>query len=677
MDTIPSTTGGAPKSNRWLPGTILLIGMCILAFAIYIASVSSDGLFDGDTVDVDDEFTTFASAEELRSYLDKASSDEFSAMMPPATGITSGVEFDDFSVEDVTFGSDRIKPTSFDEPKMAVERYSTTNVQVAAVDEPDIVKNTGDALLISSEASLYAEFDDSEDSPGSLAVNTLPVDDIAIQSEFDTNGSMVLNDDRMVMFEADGIQGFNITNPLEPEKAWKYWYPDDARYYTARMYDDSVYVVTVNKITYSEPCPFVALQREGEGSSVEIACNEIYHPTKIVPVETIYTVTQIDASSGNIKESLSFVGSEYSTVVYMSEENMYLAYNYPPDMFEMLYDFLSQEASEVMPQYYLDELKKINEYDISEESKMVEFDVVMEKLEDEKGDELDKLDDIMDERFTAFFDEHGGTAIIKLSVSNLQPRAAGTVPGFVLNQFSLDEYDEHLRVVTTVGDWFGFGSEETVNDLYVLDKKLRQTGSVLDMGAGEQIYSARFVEDKGYMVTFQQIDPFFVFDLSDPNNPQKVGELKIPGFSSYLHPLTDELIIGVGEEGGSAKVSLFNVKNPSDPQEVSKYELDAWGSEVSWDHHAFLHDAENKIIFLPAGSTGYILSYADNNLTLTKEVDIVRPRRAMYVNEYLYIVGEYELVVFSQDTWEEVSRIQLSEEPVSLKYNWEFEDIAL
>ena len=90
-------------------------------------------------------------------------------------------------------------------------------------------------------------------------------------------------------------------------------------------------------------------------------------------------------------------------------------------------------------------------------------------------------------------------------------------------------------------------------------------GSVVDLGQGERIYSVRFIEDKGYVVTFKQVDPFYVLDLSDPMNPEKKGELKIPGYSSYLHPITKDKILGIGEENNKVKISLFDVSDPADP----------------------------------------------------------------------------------------------------------------
>jgi uncharacterized secreted protein with C-terminal beta-propeller domain len=247
----------------------------------------------------------------------------------------------------------------------------------------------------------------------------------------------------------------------------------------------------------------------------------------------------------------------------------------------------------------------------------------------------------------------------------LNLEASGTVTGKPLNQFSLDEYEDNLRVATTVGSnwwWFGFGdggARQSANDIYILDEDLRLRGELTDLGLEERIYSARFIEDKGYLVTFKQIDPFFVLDLSNPDNPKKSGELKIPGYSSYLHPITKDKILGIGEENNKVKVSLFDVSDPKNPQEISKYSLDEYYSEISSTHHAFLLDKKHQIFFLPGVKGGYIFSYAGDNLKLEKAVSDISARRAIYINDYLYVIGENNLVVLDEKNWERAGELEL------------------
>ena len=183
--------------------------------------------------------------------------------------------------------------------------------------------------------------------------------------------------------------------------------------------------------------------------------------------------------------------------------------------------------------------------------------------------------------------------------------ASGSVPGDVRDQFSFSEHDGHLRVVTTTGDAWDQTSESFVRVLRETDGELVEVGSVGDMGNGEAVQSVRFVGDVGYVVTFRQIDPFYTLDLSDPENPAVVGELKIPGFSSYLHPIGDGRVLGVGSDADldgrvtGSKVSIFDVSDPADPLEVSVWQAPGAWNDIGWEHRSFLWWAPEQIAVIP------------------------------------------------------------------------------
>ena len=159
--------------------------------------------------------------------------------------------------------------------------------------------------------------------------------------------------------------------------------------------------------------------------------------------------------------------------------------------------------------------------------------------------------------------------------------ASGSVNGTLLNQFSMDEHDGYLRIVTTTGSpWSEQNQSES--QLIVMEeqgKSLVQVGQVGGLGKGESLYSVRLLDDVGFAVTFRQIDPFYVIDLSDPVNPEVVGELKIPGFSTYLHPVDENIVLGIGQNADDQgrvlglKVSSFDVSDPSNPVETSTLSL--------------------------------------------------------------------------------------------------------
>ena len=184
-------------------------------------------------------------------------------------------------------------------------------------------------------------------------------------------------------------------------------------------------------------------------------------------------------------------------------------------------------------------------------------------------------------------------------------------------------------------------------------------GSILDLGLTERIYAARFIGDVGYIVTFRQTDPFYVLDLSNTKDPKMVGELKIPGYSSYLHPLTKDNILGIGMENGQVKISNFDVSDPSDPKEIAKYSLEEYGSEALYNHHAFLQDSKHEVFFLPSYKGGYVFSYVDNNIELVRALNVPDVKRALYLDDYMYVIANDYVAVLNENDWKKVNDLDL------------------
>jgi hypothetical protein len=190
-------------------------------------------------------------------------------------------------------------------------------------------------------------------------------------------------------------------------------------------------------------------------------------------------------------------------------------------------------------------------------------------------------------------------------------RATGVVTGFLLSQWSLSEYKGDLRVASTDEPVWFQGREARQSESFMT--VLRRDGSALlpigrvgNLGKGERIYAVRFIDDLGFLVTFRQVDPLYVIDLSPPTNPEVLGELKILGYSAYLHPVGDDLLLGVGqdatEEGRTrgTQLSLFDVSNPREPKRIAQRTLgDGSSSQVEYDHHAFLFWPPTRLTVLP------------------------------------------------------------------------------
>ncbi|HEC94696.1 MAG TPA: hypothetical protein ENI45_01870, partial [Thermoplasmatales archaeon] len=208
--------------------------------------------------------------------------------------------------------------------------------------------------------------------------------------------------------------------------------------------------------------------------------------------------------------------------------------------------------------------------------------------------------------------------IHRISIKNgdVSYAAQGEVPGRVLNQFSMDEYNGFLRVATTAGSVWG---GESRNNIYILNQDLDRVSELEGIAPGERIYSARFMGPKAYLVTFKKVDPFFTIDLSDPYNPKILGELKIPGYSDYLHPYDEDHIIGIGKDTVEAleyqkemrdldfawyqgiKIALFDVSDFEHPREIAKIVIGDRGTDspVLRDHKALLFDREKNLLVIP------------------------------------------------------------------------------
>lgn len=243
--------------------------------------------------------------------------------------------------------------------------------------------------------------------------------------------------------------------------------------------------------------------------------------------------------------------------------------------------------------------------------------------------------------------------------------ASGSVPGWLLNQYSLSEHDGRLRVATTVDRGDGAdsccdGPPRTESGITVLARqgdRLVPVGTLTGLGKGERIYAVRFLGPVGYVVTFRQTDPLYTVDLSDPGKPRLVGELKIPGYSAYLHPTGATTLLGVGQDATDqgrrlgTQVSLFDVGDPARPRRTAAYQVTDGHSEVEFDPHAFLWWPSARIAVVPVtawrggpgGAGALVLRAGDGRL---EEVGTVRHprdgviRRSLVVGDTLWTVSD-------------------------------------
>ena len=285
----------------------------------------------------------------------------------------------------------------------------------------------------------------------------------------------------------------------------------------------------------------------------------------------------------------------------------------------------------------------------------------------------------------------------KLDNSKIEYLNVGSVPGEIINQFSMDEKDGNLRIATTDRD--NWNSNTDTNNLYVLNENLEIIGQIEGLAKGEKIYSVRFMGDRAYMVTFVQVDPLFVIDLSEPTNPIVLGELKIPGYSKYLHPYDENHIIGFGENttttqygtvtSDGMKMALFDVSNPTEPKELYAVDIGEKGtySEILYNHKSLLFSKEKNVIAFPISISEEYSNYRTNlkfqgaiiygldletGFTLKGQIAHMKTEngyrdydytkaveRIIYINNNFYTLSKGLIKSTNMDTMEEIDDLEI------------------
>jgi uncharacterized secreted protein with C-terminal beta-propeller domain len=442
--------------------------------------------------------------------------------------------------------------------------FSTTNIQVEGVDEPDIVKTDGTYLYLVANSKVYI-------------LKAYPAEEAVVQAEItmDYNPSNIfINNDRLVVFGNSNrypidygekswwggistcvITIYDVSDKENPEVVKNI--EIDGAYFDSRMIGDYVYAIA-NEYSYY-------IYRVSEGNhtfsipeikiddvSKKIPATQIYYVDIPEMLDTMTHIVSVNLRDNEVSQKSFLLGC--SQTMYVSRNNIFLAYTKYDEVFPLIEGILPH------------------------------------------GEEK--------------------TLLHKISIKdgNISYAAQGEVPGHVLNQFSMDEYNGFFRIATTSGNVWDGGSS---NNIYILDEDLNRVSEIEDIAPGEKIYSARFMGEKAYLVTFKKVDPFFTIDLSDPYDPRILGKLKIPGYSDYLHPYDEDHIIGVGketvepleDEKGSwdfawyqgLKIALFDVSDFENPREISKVVIGDRGTDspALYDHKAFLFDKEKELLVIP------------------------------------------------------------------------------
>ncbi|MFB5624131.1 MAG: beta-propeller domain-containing protein, partial [Nitrosopumilus sp.] len=505
--------------------------------------------------------------------------------------------------------------------------YSTTNVQVANVDEPDYLKNDSKYVYIVSQNKL--SIIDAYPAESAKLILKISLD---IESQHIEN--MFLNEDRLVIFyngqsDEEIIPQFDfiprrsyssVTHALIVDVSDKEKptilkdYSIDGHFRDARMIGDYAYFVTNSNVDYQYPRLPIIME-----DSVRIMTPEAFYFDNVEQFSNFNTLTAINIFDDTINSETFLMG--YTGAFYVSKDNFYLTYqqNMPYGFYEnSSRDRFFDVVVPLLPKEIQDEIKNIKNSEW--ENSSAQWNAISELMQksynemDKKDKEVlfEKIRNALNEYDRKIQEETRKTIIHKISIDEdkIEYVAKGTVPGRLLNQFSMDEKGDRFRVATTSEIYTQYEGTVRSNAVYVLNENLEIVGELEEIAPDESIFSARFMGDRLYLVTFQQIDPFFVIDLSS-DTPKVLGELKIPGFSNYLHPYDEEHVIGVGRDTKEIdngrvqqlgiKIALFNVADVDNPKVADDIIIgdSSTQSEALYNHKAFFFDKSRGVLSIP------------------------------------------------------------------------------
>lgn len=443
--------------------------------------------------------------------------------------------------------------------------YSETNIQVKGVDEGDIIKTDGNYIF-------YAGWDKisivKADPMEIMSVIAYDADDNVAEMFLHNNQLIVITNAKRMAEWTEGIENtakasqayydYSMIYEKDTVKTQVYNISDiknpfiekefeiDGYYVTSRKVNNELYIISNSYLSYRNE---EIKFPEIEDTALEKRLTPNYSDILYFPEALNYKITNVTGIKLNSLKEPASVHSFLggSGNIYMSQENLYIA---------------TTSYNQYKPAVYTG---TIDTFSVS-----------------------------------ALYN----TNIYKFALNNgtIKFDAKGRVPGTVLNQFAMDEHNGYFRIATT--------ENGNASNMFVLNKTLNKSGEIRGIAPEERIYSVRFMGDKAYMVTFRVTDPLYAIDLKNPQKPVILGELKIPGYSNYLHPYDENHLIGIGmdtvEEGGSAfdrgmKISMFDVSDINNPKEKFTALIGDRGtsSEALTNHKAFLFDKEKNIMAFP------------------------------------------------------------------------------
>ncbi|MBB4939659.1 putative secreted protein with C-terminal beta-propeller domain [Streptosporangium album] len=584
--------------------------------------------------------------------------------------------------------------------KVAAPEHSTTNTHEAGVDEPDLVKTDGNRVITVNRGVLRVV-----DTATRKVTGTLKL--VNPEQAWAPADLLVSGDRALVLFSGGGIIPFGAMAKRAASPGPRYVLVDlsgkpkvigsltpDGSHVDARMVGSTVRVVVRSqpKIDFPDPGPdvsenertrrnaetiakapieawlptFETTDDKGATSTGKVTCDQVSHPAEYSGTSML-TVHSFDLSRGLTETSPISVAADGDTV-YGTGSSLYVTSNprwwwprpieppavedtpsstaQPPKITDTPYSTAQPPDIEDTPS----STAQAPEVEPTPAEPPVTPTATTEPAPDTTATSVEPPEETEIHRFD--ITAPGAPRYV----------ASGRVPGRLLNQYSLSEHEGHLRVATT-----STAGQTSSSAVYVLKTDtLNKVGEVGGLGDGERIYSVRFIGPVGYVVTFKQVDPLYILDLRDPADPRKTGELKITGYSAYLHPAGDGRLIGVGQEASEkgrtlgTQVSLFDVSDPANPRRLSQMFQKDSGTEAEWDPHAFLYWAKTGMAVLPltswggdeqGGAAALVLTIGGSAVTRTGTVTHPAPKVQGNSRLIAYDPGIRRSVVIGDSLW--------------------------
>lgn len=666
----------------------------------------------------------FKSNDELKAFLDEhagqlASSSSFlRADVSFRAPTTTGPQFEQLGPTLGLGTSDLLAgPTGTD--------YSQTNVQVAGVDEADIVKSDGKYLYVVSKKTVSIL--DAYPAADAQTLSTITLD--SAPTELYLNGSFLTLYGRQ-----ESVSSKPFASDIRPSSSYAFFKVYDladkrkpklvrdltfeGQALDSRMVGEYVYFITTQPgdfVVEDYPIPMVV-----EGNALlpvdgkRCNCPDVYYVEQPSGGYAFTTVTAINVTDVNQPIHADAYLLSGTETIYVSPENIYLAYTKNLPLEQVYLETFIEVAEPKLPAKQVSRIREIQAASstlLTDEEKLMKIAAIAENVlgalpEAEQTTITNEMQTKLKSKIQVLLPELEKTVIHKISFNKdkLELKGSGEVVGHLLDQFSMDEHDGYLRVATTKSQtWSEFeeGATRSFNNVYVLDANLKVVGKVENLAKGEQIYAARFMQGRAYLVTFRQTDPLFVIDLRDPKKPAVLGELKVPGFSSYLHPYDETTLIGFGKQGTETgqitglKLSLFDVSDVNNLKEIDTYEMGDAGSDsiALNDHKAFLFSGGKNLLVVPVtlrerttedrySSTttqgAMVFTLTKEGFTFRKRIDHSEAggdsssisaegysyydttvKRSLYINEMLYTVSTKYVKMHNLDSLNEVKSVTL------------------